>query len=180
MADKNPFGGLGLGYLGSERQYMSSLLSPEQKRQIKHGVLGLGFQAIGAEDFFNKYFEKKPEQTVGIPPNYQFTKDFSPGANLELTGTPVGINPNKIGQGLGVMPGSATAPQQVEPSTSVDDEINEAWGNKKTSEFKARNPALDELPQQFAQGPIAPPNLNYPQMPQSTGGLSRILTSFLG
>lgn len=179
MADKNPFGGLGLGQLGSERQYMSSLLTPEKKREWKQGALGLGFQAIGAEDFFNKMFgEKKPKQQVGIPPNYQFTKDFTPGANLELTGTPIGINPNKINQGLGVVPGSM--PQQTMPNSSVDDEINEAWGNKKTSEFKPRDTSLDQLPEQFAQGPIAPPNAQFMQPYQSSGGLSKILTSFLG
>ena len=181
MADKNPFGGLGLGQMGAERQYMSSLISPEQKRQLKQGVLGMGFQAIGAEDFFNKMFgEKKPEQQVGIPPNYQFTKDFTPGASLELTGTPVGINPNKVGQGMGMVPGSMPVTQQPVPSTNVDDEIDEAWGNKKTSGVTTRNPALDSLPQQFAQGPVVPPTTQFPQMPQSTGGLAKILTSFLG
>lgn len=179
MADKNPFGGLGLNQMGTERQYMTSLISPEQKRLIKQGILGSAFQAIGAEDFFNKAFGvKPPEQSSGVPQNYVPTKDFTSGANYGFQGSSEGINPNRIGQGMGVVPG-AVPMQQTAPTISVDDEIDAAWGNKKTSEFKPRDTSLDQLPQQFAQGPIAPPMSQYPQLPQ-TGGLFKSLTSFLG
>ena len=178
MADKNPFSGLGLGQLGSERQYMTPLISPEQKRLIKQGLIGSAFQALGGEEYFNKAFGIKPPEQSAVPQNYSPTKDYSVGANYGFQGTDVGINPNKINQGLGMVPGSA--PQQTAPSPSIDDELDEAWGNKKTSQFKPRDTSLDQLPQQFAQGPVAPPNAQFMQPYQPSGGLSQILTSFLG
>ena len=180
MADKNPFGSLGLNQMGSERQYMTSLISPEQKRLIKQGILGSAFKAVGAEDFFNKAFGvKPPEQSENIN-NYQFTKDFTPGTNIQMSGTDVGINPKKP-TGLGFAPGSYSPATTTEsqPATSVDDENNSAWGHTQTSEFKPRDTSLDQLPQQYALGPVMPPTSGYPQIPQS-GGLSKILTSFLG
>jgi len=172
MADKNPFGGLGLGYLGSERQFITPLIDSEQKRQIKRGLLGAGFQAVGAEDFFNKAFGVKPPAQTNVPPEtYTPTKDFSTGANYGFNALGLGINPNKINAG--------PTSQVEQPVRSVDDEVDEAWGNKKTSEFTPRNPSMDQMPQQFAQGPIAPPTSQYPALPQ-TGGLSKMLMSFFG
>lgn len=180
MADKNPFANLGLSQMGAERQYMTSLLDPEHKRNIKRGILGAGFQAVGAEDFFNKMFGKSlTEKPVDNIQNYQFTKDFTPGANLQLSGTGIGINPNKINLGMGLspaVPGQTPVIQQTQPS--VDDEVDEAWGNKKSTSFTPRDTSLDQLPQQFAQSPVAPPVGQYPQVPQ-TGGLAKFLTSFL-
>jgi len=171
MADKNPFGGLGLGQLGSERQYMTPFFTPEERMKLKRGAMGLAFQAVGAEGFFNKMFGKEaPAPEGAVPPqDYKFTKDFS-GLNYQI---------DQARQRLGSVPGSIPTDSPTTPAPSIDDEVDAAWGNKKTSEFKPRDTSLDQLPQQFAQGPIAPPMSQYPQLPQ-TGGLFKSLTSFLG
>jgi hypothetical protein len=196
MADKNPFGSMGLGMMGSERQHMTHLFSNEQKANIKKALVGSAFKAIGADDFFNKMFGKEqPNPNV----NYQFTKDFSPGASTQLRGTPEGINPNKIGSGLGVAPGSYVQPQlttpvapvppvessgvtapavTTPPAPSIDDENNQAWGHNQTSEFTPRDTSQDQMPTQFAQGPVAPPVAQFPQPPQSNGGLMKLFAAF--
>lgn len=196
MADKNPFGSLGLGMMGAERQYITPLFSAEQKSKAKKALLGTAFQAIGGEQFFNKMFgNEQPNPNA----DYKFTKDFSTGTSTQLRGIPEGINPNKIGSGLGIAPGSYVSPQlttpiapiapgetpnvtapavTTTPATSIDDENDQAWGVKKTSEFSPRDTSQDQLPTQFAQGPIAPPMAQFPQAPQSNGGLMKLFAAF--
>ena len=108
---------------------------------------------------------------------FSFTQGYF--ASTQLSGTDVGVNPKKP-TGLGMVPGSYTPSTTTEsqPAPSVDDENNTAWGHIQTSEFKPRDTSLDQLPQQFAQGPVMPPTSGYPQLPQSTGGLAKILAAF--
>lgn len=170
MADKNPFANLGLGQLGSERQYMTPFFSPEERMKMKRGAMGAAFQAIGAEGFFNKMFGKEaPAPEGAVPPqDYKFTKDFSSGLNYQM---------DQARQRLGFVPGSIPSESPSTPAPSIDDENDAAWGNKKMSEFTPRDTSQDQLPQQFASYPVVPPTMQYPQLPQM-GGASRMYAAF--
>ena len=76
---------------------------------------------------------------------------------------------------VGQTPQSTQAP-------SVNKQLDDTWGSdEEHSDFVPRNPALDQLPTQFAQGPVAPPVGQIPQaqIPQSSGIGRALLSAFI-
>lgn len=160
MADKNPFGGLGLGNLGGERAFMyQGGPLTDALKGVKTGLIVKGIQASGLGDFLTSLGGKKDDGTSnpnlkplpGAVPPSQFPKASVPQSSIQ-------------------QPSAPTIKQQLDQEWGSDDEEH--------SMFSPRNPALDQLPQQFAQGPVAPPVGNIPQaqIPQSSG----LLRYFLG
>ena len=182
MADKNPFGGLGLGQLGSERQYMGrsglgavaglwladkaglidlSQMDENQKNQMQsQGVL----QSI----LKNKMSSSAPPVGAVAPK----IGDTSVGANYDIAP----VKPPKLNA-----QGDMGANQKVSYDHDVIDHSLSNYANMfvpaQQDQFKARDTSQDQIPQ-FAQNGVAPPIAQFMQPPQSNGGLMKLLAAF--
>ena len=186
MADKNPFGGLGLGQMGAERQYMgrSGLgsvaglwladkaglidlagMDEEQKGQLQsQGVLGTILK--------NKLLSPKPAAPTGaVMPKIG---DTSTGANYDIAP----VKPPKLNATQGAPTGQQASYDHENIDQSLNNFANLLSPGQQPDQLQSRNPALDELPNQYAGGPIIPPTLSYPELPKSQGGLAQLLSAF--
>lgn len=160
MADKNPFGVLGLGNLGGERAFMyQGGPLTDALKGVKTGLIVKGIQASGLGDFLTSLGSKKDDGTSN--PNLKPLPGAVP---------PVQSSQRSIPQASVQQPSAPTIQQQLDQEWGSDDD-------EEHSMFMPRNPALDQMPQQFAQGPVAPPMANIPQaqIPQSSGLLKSLL-----
>lgn len=154
----------------------------------KKGLLIYGLHKVGAIDALNK---------IGLKQNDSGNWSYKAPASTPPAGAAV---PNASASVAPMMPVAPSIPQANEPAvpapvvpqTNIEatplPQMTPADAGKKIlddefhgsadEELKLRDPALDQLPQQFAQG-IAPPKAGYPQLPQSNGGLMKLLAAFV-
>lgn len=181
MAD-NPFSGLGLQQMGREGRHVGSMFG-EAGKGIKTGLTMYALQKSGLIDYLNG---------LGMKPDNNGGFSYKPPAGAVAPATPANNAPmmpvapavpqaNEPAVPAPVVPQTniqATPLPQMNPADAgkqiLDDEFH---GMADQDEFKPRDVALDQLPQQFAQG-VAPPMAGYPQLPQSNGGLMKLLAAF--
>lgn len=163
MADKNPFGSLGLGQMGGERSFMykggplSNALSGLKDMAIIRGV-----EASGLQNFLNNMGVSRDDKTGA----YTYKSPNAAPANA--------VPPPAAAPAAGAAPVPPVAPaapsvtpapaQQTAPD--ADAQADTVWGGG----FTPRNTQQDQLPQQFAMG-VPPPMMDIPQaqIPQSSG-----------
>ncbi len=180
MADKNPYGSLGLGQMGSERSvmYQGGPISDALKG-LKTGLIMQAAKKSGLTGFLNNF-------GISQDDNSGTFKYKTPSAGAPIV-PPDPVVPAAPAIPAAVAPVDATtaptnvAPAQTtQPAPDVDKQIDSVW---KTSDlFEPRNASQDQLPQQFAAGPVAPPMMNIPQaqIPQSSGTGQMLLNMAFG
>jgi len=153
----------------------------------KSWALGQAVEKSGLKDWANKTFGKKDKETSPTgsvkPTDYSIKADY--GAP-KMGGQ--GINPAYINQpnfGQFAVPSAlpnavAPTPQPAGPPPAptiqdVDKTNDDLWGRKTSlyeptpDQLQTRNPGMDQMPIQMAQGPVAPPLPGYPEMDQGNG-----------
>lgn len=163
MADKNPFGSLGLGQMGSERSFMyqGGPISDALKG-LKTGLIMQAAKKSGLTGFLNNFGVSQDDNSGAF-------KYITPSAGTPIAppapAAPAAVTP----VATPAAPTDVAPAQTTQPAPDVDKQIDSVW---KTSDlFEPRNASQDQLPQQFAAGPIAPPMMDIPQaqIPQSSG-----------
>jgi hypothetical protein len=152
----------------------------------KSWALGQAIEKTGLKDWANKTFGKKDKEispTGAVKPNYSVNADYG----MPKMGG-VGINPSYINQpNFGQFAVPSASPTAVSPTPQpagpppaptledVDKTNDDLWGRKTSSyeptadQLQTRNPGMDQMPIQMAQGPVAPPLPGYPEIPQDGG-----------
>ncbi len=149
----------------------------------KKGLMIYGLHKVGAIDALNK---------IGLKQNDNGNWSFkTPPAGAVAPATPANNAPmmpvapavpqaNEPAVPTPVVPQTnieATPLPQMNPADAGKQILDDEFHGMADDELKLRDPALDQLPQQFAQG-VAPPSAGYPQLPQSNGVLSKLLAAF--
>jgi len=149
----------------------------------KSWALGKALEKSGIKDWANKTFGKKDQETSptgAVKPDYSVNADYG---MPKMGGQ--GINPAYINQpnfGQFAVPPTAQSvgtptPQPAGPPPAptiqdVDKTNDNLWGIKTSlyeptpDQLQTRNPGMDQMPIQMAQGPVAPPLPGYPEIPQ--------------
>lgn len=177
MAKDNPFGSLGLGQMGSERSFMyqGGPISDALKGLKTAGIMA-AFEKSGLKGFLNDMGVKTDERTGNL--RYQNPNSPAPAVPPVNKAAPSAapIAPVPAAPVESAAPAAGPAPAQ-QSTPDIDSQVDSVW---QTSDlFKPRNTQQDELPQQFAMGPIAPPQMQFPQaqIPQSSG-IGKALLNF--
>ena len=186
---------------GMQFQDWSSISAPDNAfndifKGAKSWALGKALEKSGLKDWANKTFSSKDKETT--PEGAVKPTDFSVKADY---GAPKmggqGINPAYINQpnfGQFAVPPTAQSvgtptPQPAGPPPAptiedVDKTNDDLWGRKTSlyqptpDQLQTRNPGMDQMPMQMAQGPVAPPLPGYPEIPQG-GGSGDVFKSIL-
>jgi hypothetical protein len=154
------FDGLGMQFMGKERQHMAGGPFSDLAKMIAPGALAYGLYKSGAVDSLNSAFNPKEAlmgylkgdgQGVAPPQMSGTTNDMLRDANLKYGLTPAMVNTQN---NVGVPP---TDQQQMVPNVDVD--VDQVIPRKSVSADPfTKNTAQDMAALQTTQAPAPPPS----------------------
>jgi hypothetical protein len=154
------FDGLGMQFLGKERQHMASGPFGDLAKMIAPGALAYGLYKSGAVDSLNSAFNPKEAlmgymkgQGVAPPQMSGTTNDMLAKANRDNNLTTAMVNTQN---NVGVPP---TEQEQMVPSRTIDNDVNDVIPLQSVSAdtFK-RDVSQDMAALQTTQAPAPPPS----------------------
>jgi hypothetical protein len=156
------FDGLGMQFMGKERQHMASGPFGELAKMIAPGALAYGLYKSGAVDSLNSAFNPKEAlmgymkgdgQGVAPPQMSGTTNDMLAKANRDNNLTPSMVNTQN---NVGVPP---TQQEPMVPSRTIDNDVDEVIPMQSVSAdpFK-RDVSQDMAALQTTQAPAPPPS----------------------
>lgn len=156
------FDGLGMQFLGKERQHMASGPFGEIAKMIAPGALAYGLYKSGAVESLNKAFNPKEAlmgymkgdgQGVAPPQMSGATNDMLAKANRDNNLTPDMVNTQN---NVGVSP---EQPQPMVPTPSIDQHVDDVIPMQSVSADPfTKNTAQDMAALQTTQMPAPPPS----------------------
>ena len=155
------FDGLGMQFMGKERQHMASGPFGDLAKMIAPGALAYGLYKSGAVDSLNKAFNPKEAlmgymkgdgQGVAPPQMSGATNDMLAKANRDNNLTPAMVN---MQNNVGVSP---TEQQPMVPSRTIDDDVNDVIPMTVSADTFKKDVSQDMAALQTTQAPAPPPS----------------------